>query len=73
MVAIPAAPLAVIGGGVRMPPVQMASLQPVQPELAELPIERVASEVGENAFLPATVKPLPSPPVPVYPRKQARH
>lgn len=73
MVAIPGAALAVIGGGVRMPPVQMASVQPVQTELAEIPIERAASEIGDNGFVPETVKPMPSPPVPLYPRKQARH
>jgi hypothetical protein len=64
----PGLQLAVIGGGVRMPPVILAEAQPLE----EQPISRAASPVGPNAFLPA--KPAPAVPVvPIYPRKQARH
>lgn len=67
---IPGVQLAVIGGGVRMPPIQIAAAQPEE----ELPIERAGSAPGRNAFLPAAPRPVvPAPVVPVYPRKQARH
>jgi hypothetical protein len=71
LIAAPAAPqLAVIGGGVRMPTLQLAEI-----EEADRPIDRASSDVGENAFLPVAqpVQRAPSPIVPVYPRKQARH
>jgi hypothetical protein len=70
--AVPGLALAVIGGGVRMPPVQLAAAQPL-PETAveERPINRAGSTPGKNAFLPS--KPAPRPVVPVHPRKQARH
>ena len=58
--------LAVIGGGVRLPVVEVAQA----PVAEEQPIRRAASEVGDNAFLPSEA---PTPVVPVYPRKQARH
>jgi hypothetical protein len=62
--------LAVVGGGVRMPTLQLATIEEL-----ERPIERASSDVGENAFLPAAqpVQQAPTPVVPVYPRKQARH
>jgi filamentous hemagglutinin family protein len=65
----PGLQLAVVGGGVRMPPVPLAAAQP-----EEVPIKRAGSTPGPNAFLPAAPKPAqPAPVVPVYPRKQARH
>jgi hypothetical protein len=71
LVAAPLLPqLAVIGGGIRMPTPQLAEL-----EEADRPIDRASSDVGENAFLPVAqpVQRAPSPVLPVYPRKQARH
>lgn len=54
-------PVSVIGGGVRMPEV----------EIAERPIKRASSKAGENAFLPKAEQPAPV--VPHYPVKQARN
>jgi hypothetical protein len=66
----PGLQLAVLGGGVRMPPVPLAAA----PAEEERPINRTGSTPGQNAFLPAAPKPAkPAPVVPVYPRKQARH
>jgi len=75
LVAAPAGlQLAVIAGGVRLPTFEVAQAAPV---IDERPISRAGSKVGENAFLPAPVKPAvpkaPAPIVPVYPAKQARH
>jgi hypothetical protein len=65
--AVPGLALAVIGGGVRMPPVQVATATE-----DERPVRRAGTAPGPNAFLP--VKPAPAKPiVPVHPRKQARH
>jgi hypothetical protein len=71
VVAAPVGPqIAVIDGGVTMPTVQLAEI-----EEAERPIERISSDLGENAFLPVAqpVQQAPSLVIPVYPRKQARH
>jgi hypothetical protein len=65
--AVPGLALAVIGGGVRMPPIQIAAATPATPVEAEKPVSRAGSKPGANAFLPT--KPI----VPVHPRKQARH
>ena len=63
--------LTVIGGGINMPTVQLASTRAPSVELAEdRPITQAGSDAGESAFLPA---PIPGPIVPVYPRKQARN
>jgi filamentous hemagglutinin family protein len=67
----PVPQLTVIGGGITMPTVQLASTEAPSVELAEeRPITRAGSDAGESAFLPA---PIPRPIVPVYPRKQARY
>jgi hypothetical protein len=58
--------LAVIGGGVRMPAIEVAQAAAVE----DLPIRRAGSPTGVNAFLPETSV---APPVPVYAPKQARH
>lgn len=58
---VPVLALAVIEGGVHMPPVEIAEAA------EELPVKRIASAPGPNAFVPA--KPM----VPVRPPKQARH
>ena len=58
--------LAVLGGGVRMPAIQVAEA----PVVPEQPISRVGSAPGVSAFLPSEA---PAPTVPVYPVKQARH
>jgi hypothetical protein len=60
--------LAVMGGGVQMPPVEVAAA----PAEEERPIRRAGNAPGRNAFAPT--KPAPQKPiVPVRPRKQARH
>jgi filamentous hemagglutinin family protein len=56
----------VIGTGVNMPSVQLASVQPVPVQQATN--DRPLDDRLGSAFLPA-----PAPVVPVYPRKQARH
>ena len=66
--AIPGIPLAVIGGGVEMPIIELASA----PAAEEKPVRRASSPHGPNAFLPAK-PPLQKPVVPVHPRKQARN
>jgi hypothetical protein len=58
--------VAVIGGGVRMPAIQVAQEAPVE----EMPISRAGSPAGVSGFLPQTPV---APPVPIYPAKQARH
>jgi hypothetical protein len=66
----PGLQLAVMSGGVNMPVVQQA--QPV--EIAadeEHPVGRTSNEAGTTAFIPDAERPMV--PVPVYPRKQARH
>jgi hypothetical protein len=66
----PGLQLAVMSGGVNMPVVQQ--VQPV--ELAadeERPIGRSSNEAGTTAFIPDAEGAVV--PVPVYPRKQARH
>jgi hypothetical protein len=68
VVAVPAGlQLAVVGGGVTMPTIELASLSPSD----ERPISRTAGTPGVNAFLPSKAPVVPV--VPVYPRKQARH
>jgi filamentous hemagglutinin family protein len=66
--AVPGLALAVIGGGVRMPPVQLAAA----PVAEERPVRRAGSAPGPNAFLPSKAVPA-KPIVPMHPRKQARH
>lgn len=50
--------LALVEGGVRMPPIPVAETVPV---------------AEERPIIPAVREVLPRPVVPVYPRKQARH
>jgi hypothetical protein len=57
--------LAVVDGGVRMPPVEEAEALPAAEELPAVP-EKPAEAVAP----PVPPKP---PVVPVYPKKQARH
>ncbi|WBH18045.1 two-partner secretion domain-containing protein [Sphingomonas radiodurans] len=56
----------VVGTGVNMPTVQLASVQPAPVQQAQDDRPAAGAERVGNAFLPA-------PAVPVYPRKQARH
>ena len=71
LVAVPVGvPLAVLGGGVRMPTVAVADAAPVE----DVPLTRAGPQPGTNAFLPSETPAAPAAPaVPVYPRKQARH
>jgi len=64
-------PFAVVAGGMRMPGVQVAEVQPVQmPQLAET--EQLAQ--AERPALPVASQVQPAPYVaPVYPRKQDRN
>lgn len=57
----------VVGGGVRMPGTQLASLAPEEELIPQSVGPAVAPEA--SAFLPTPAAPV----VPVYPRKQARH
>jgi len=63
--------LAVLSGGVNMPLVQPVPAKLAQVVEDDRPITRAGSETGKSALLPEVEQ--PATPVPVYPRKQARH
>ncbi len=63
--------LAVLSGGVNMPLVQPVPAQLAEAVDDERSISRAGSETGKSALLPEVEQ--PATPVPVYPRKQARH
>jgi hypothetical protein len=66
--AVPGLALGVIGGGVRMPPVQLAAA----PAAEERPIRQTGSAPAPEVSVPSKAAPATSV-VPVHPRKQARH
>ena len=62
---VPGFNLAVVGGGVRMPPVEFASA----PATELLPVRQASIAPASVPSAPVRAKPI----VPIYPRKQARH